>query len=170
MQAFWAYLFSAVYLTAAGAVTVHAVHYKRNVRAVIAWVGLVWLAPVIGPIAYICFGINRIQWMGISLQLTSVWKHQRDMDLTESERERQRVVLAEHPGLAGFASLGFELTNRPLLPGNRITPLIDGDEAYPRMLEAIRGTECYDEELAAHLTAIAEAKRKESKPLTLEAM
>jgi len=80
------------------------------------------------------------------------------------------VVLAEHPGLAGLASLGFELTNRPLLPGNRITPLIDGDEAYPRMLEAIRGTECYDEELAAHLTAIAEAKRKESKPLTLEAM
>jgi len=30
------------------------------------------------------------------------------------------------------------VVERPLLPGNRIEPLINGDEAFPAMLEAIQ--------------------------------
>ncbi|MEK9707046.1 MAG: PLDc N-terminal domain-containing protein [Alphaproteobacteria bacterium] len=34
---------------------------KRDESAAIAWVGLILLAPVLGAIAYLLFGINRIR-------------------------------------------------------------------------------------------------------------
>ena len=38
----------------------HAVLSKRDVRAAIGWVGAIWLAPIVGPMLYLLFGINRI--------------------------------------------------------------------------------------------------------------
>ena len=38
----------------------HIVLTKRDVRAAIGWIGLVWLSPFLGVILYILFGINRI--------------------------------------------------------------------------------------------------------------
>lgn len=43
------------------------------------------------------------------------------------------------PRLAGLARLTEQLTGRPLLGGNSIEPLRNGDEAYPVMLAAIDG-------------------------------
>src|SRR5690606_6581223 len=48
-----------------------------------------------------------------------------------------QALAAQHPTLPSLARLGFQTTGNPLLPGNRVTPLHDGDEAYPAMLEAI---------------------------------
>ena len=45
----------------ASCVTAHAVLNKRDSRAAIGWTSLAWLAPFIGAIAYLIFGINRIQ-------------------------------------------------------------------------------------------------------------
>ena len=39
----------------------HIVLHKRDVAAAIGWVGVVWLAPLIGPVLYLVFGINRIR-------------------------------------------------------------------------------------------------------------
>ncbi|MDQ8170111.1 MAG: PLDc N-terminal domain-containing protein, partial [Gemmatimonadota bacterium] len=41
--------------------SLHAVLRKRDVRAAIGWVGLIWLAPWIGAIVYAAFGLNRIK-------------------------------------------------------------------------------------------------------------
>jgi cardiolipin synthase len=35
--------------------------------------------------------------------------------------------------------VGRNLTGQPVVPGNKVEPLIDGDQAYPAMLEAIAG-------------------------------
>jgi len=48
------------YASALG-VTIHAVLWKRDSRAVIGWVGLAWLAPLVGVFAYLCLGVNRIE-------------------------------------------------------------------------------------------------------------
>ena len=42
-------------------VTVHILLHKDDVPSAIGWMGLVWLAPVIGSVAYILLGINRIR-------------------------------------------------------------------------------------------------------------
>src|SRR5437016_7718331 len=39
----------------------HAVLRKRDSRAAIAWVGFVWLVPLVGAILYFSFGVNRIR-------------------------------------------------------------------------------------------------------------
>ena len=62
-----------------------------------------------------------------------------------------------------FVQLVGELAEHPLVAGNRVTPLINGDEAYPAMLAAIDGakksvTLCsyiFDNDRAGHLFAEA---------------
>src|SRR5436305_14257664 len=46
----------------------HAVLYKRDSRAVIAWVGFVWLVPLVGAVLYFIFGINRLRRQAASLR------------------------------------------------------------------------------------------------------
>src|SRR5947209_11393522 len=46
----------------------HAVLYKRDSRSVIAWVGFVWLVPLVGAVLYFIFGINRLRRQAVSLR------------------------------------------------------------------------------------------------------
>src|SRR5437868_4131124 len=39
----------------------HAVLHKRDSRSAIAWVGFVWLVPLVGAVLYFIFGVNRIR-------------------------------------------------------------------------------------------------------------
>src|SRR6185369_3825397 len=39
----------------------HVVLYKRDVRAAIGWVGVIWLTPFIGSLLYLALGINRVK-------------------------------------------------------------------------------------------------------------
>ena len=119
------------------AVTIHAVLWKRDSRAVIAWVGLAWLAPFVGAIAYFCFGVNRIQRKAVSLNVRDAWERASRVKLTPDELRRRESLKIEHPNLVGLATLGRKLSERPVVPGNLIEPLINGDEAYPVMLGAI---------------------------------
>lgn len=119
-------------------VTLHAVLRKRDSRAVVGWVGLAWLAPLVGPTAYLCFGVNRIQRRAVSLKLRDSWLERHKVPLTHSEIVLREQVAGRHPTLAGLAHLVRNLTDRPLLPSNQVTPLVDGDESYPAMLQAIR--------------------------------
>ena len=41
--------------------------YKRDSRAAVLWVAFIWLAPIIGSIAYLGFGVNRIRVRARSL-------------------------------------------------------------------------------------------------------
>jgi len=122
-------------------VTIHAVLWKRDSRAAIAWVGLAWLAPFVGVFAYFCFGINRIQRKAASLRVRESWNPKDESRLTPQEVERRDELVVRHPNLPGLASVGRSLTGRPVLPGNRIEPLINGDEAFPAMLDSINQAE-----------------------------
>jgi cardiolipin synthase A/B len=53
----------------------------------------------------------------------------------------ERVLQTPAPQFVELARLVEEATGRPLLPGNRVVPLVDGDQAYPEMLAAIAGAE-----------------------------
>src|SRR5262245_39200271 len=46
----------------------HAILYKRDSRGAMLWVGLVWFAPLLGPLLYFGFGINRIKRRAILLR------------------------------------------------------------------------------------------------------
>ncbi len=115
----------------------HAVLYKRDSRAAIAWVGFVWLLPLGGALLYFVFGINRLRRRAIFLR-------------ADLERYRAQISaahcapdeLCQHlPGncehLQTLARVVETVVKDPLLPGNRLEPLLNGDQAYPAMLAAI---------------------------------
>ncbi|MEJ2177258.1 MAG: PLDc N-terminal domain-containing protein, partial [Gammaproteobacteria bacterium] len=134
---YWPYILVAADLLLVVGVTLDAVLRKRDTRAVIGWVGLAWLAPIIGPLAYILFGINRIQRKASQLEIGEGLPAEAQLPLTESDYQIRDTLLARCPNLRGLASLGTAVTGNQILPGNSAELLIDGDAAYPAMLEAI---------------------------------
>ncbi|HIE95542.1 MAG TPA: phospholipase [Planctomycetes bacterium] len=131
------FLIAIVNVVLAGGVTVHAVLWKRDSRAVISWVGLAWLAPFLGAILYLCLGINRIERRAAGLERRTSWTPDQGLPLNAQDLQEAEEFSRDHPNLIGLGKAGQKLTGLPMLPGNHIEVLIDGDQAYPAMIEAI---------------------------------
>jgi len=116
----------------------HAVLYKRDSRAAIAWVGFVWLVPLVGAVLYLIFGINRLRRQALLLRsdLERYRAHSGEAECPPEELHRHLPPHSEH--LEMLARVVGEVVAKPLLAGNRVEPLLNGDETYPAMLDAIR--------------------------------
>jgi cardiolipin synthase len=125
----------AVELVAQGATVAHLLLSRRDVSSTVGWAGLVILAPMVGLVLYWLFGINRITRKAHRLRPQT--SEASDRAELAGERCARRVLDAEHPNLVRLGHLGAALTGLPLEAGNRVDILIDGDQAYPQMLEAI---------------------------------
>ena len=124
-------------VAAALAVTVDAVLRKRHVPSIIGWIGVAWLAPLLGSLLYLCFGINRIERSDVAARLRAGWeKGRKPQSLSESGQHGQTDV-ATHPQFIGLARLGQRVTGNVLLPGNQVELLDAGDDAFPAMLAEI---------------------------------
>ncbi len=116
----------------------HAVIYKRDNRAAIAWVGFIWFVPIVGGLLYLWLGVNRIRRRATALRHPRHPLLPRAIDYcVEPDAEAVRAVA---PHLPHLARLVEDLTGNPLLSGNRIRPLGPA-EAYDRMWEAIDAAE-----------------------------
>ncbi len=133
----WPFLVSFGYFAGATWVTVDAVLRKRQVPTIIGWVGLAWLAPILGALAYFLFGINRIRRTARALDLKRDSGAPADDDLKSLATVTAVEFAGRHPAFAGLARLGEQVTGNPLLDGHRVVPLQDGDAAFPAMLAAI---------------------------------
>ncbi len=67
---FWPHLAAGFDFLAALLASVHALLHKRDPRAATLWIGVIWLMPLLGPVLYLAFGVNRIRRRAISLRLT----------------------------------------------------------------------------------------------------
>ena len=115
----------------------HALLYKRDPRAAMGWISVCLLFPIVGSILYFFFGINRVHHRA---QLWKDGRYQRRF----VDFERGEEPLSEVPcykGVEGeFAPLiraTYALTGLPLLAGNRVAVLRNGEAAFPAMLDAI---------------------------------
>ncbi len=129
--AIWAILDFCISVLAAA----HVVLHKRNARAAVAWVGVIWLTPFLGVTLYILLGINRIERHAKRIRPASM-----------IAIEACTVPIANEdsitqPSLRDLMRLGERITGLPLTEGNAVQPLINGDEAYPEMIKAIDGAQ-----------------------------
>lgn len=129
-----ALFFSGLHVLLALAVTVHALLTRLNPQSTIGWIGLAWLSPYVGPLLYVLLGVNRVRRKAIKMSNPG----------DEVDPPESRFALApsdvgqgddEH--LEPLAQFGLRITGRTLLSRNAITPLVDGDIAYPEMIRAI---------------------------------
>jgi cardiolipin synthase A/B len=127
---FWPHLVAGFDFLAALLASIHALLNKRDSRAATLWLGTIWFLPVLGPLLYLGLGVNRIRRRAISLRVHKHIVRTIPQNLGESQ-----LSGVEH--LQMLARVVSRLVVRPLMPGNRMHPLVDGDEAFPAMLAAI---------------------------------
>ncbi|HEX5635310.1 MAG TPA: phospholipase D-like domain-containing protein, partial [Gemmatimonadales bacterium] len=139
LPSWWPILTGAVGILMAGAATVHIVLYKRDVRAAIGWTGLAWLAPIAGPLLYLFLGVNRIRRRAGRLRQRPAVADDFTRELLAVRSQLEALPGAISPRLAAIATVAGTTTGLPLLAGNAVEPLVDGDRAYPAMLAAIDG-------------------------------
>jgi cardiolipin synthase len=114
--------------------TGHVLLRKRDVRAAIGWVGLIWLAPFVGVVLYSLLGINRIRRRAAALGFREPGTALSVPEQIEVDRDVSKLSTPTTQALHDFMD---RVVKRPLVPGNAVRVLTDGDEAYPAMLAAI---------------------------------
>ena len=120
-----------LYLLLQICVTVHILLFKDDVKSSIGWIGFVWLAPLLGSAIYALFGINRIKRKALSLKSPK-------QDIHKITGKTQEEIEKEIPkNLLQMLKLGYSVHPQIFALGNNVSPLINGDEAYPQMCSAI---------------------------------
>ncbi|MGH8444747.1 MAG: phospholipase D-like domain-containing protein [Solimonas sp.] len=114
----------------------HALLSKRDARAAWGWIAVCWLFPFAGPLLYFFFGINRLRTRARRFTVDRSGRMVGAAHATDI-----RNTPPEHPPLPSWleevARTADVLTRRPLLGGNELLPLHNGEQAFPRMLDAI---------------------------------
>jgi len=122
----------------------HALLTKRDSRAALIWILLCFALPGLGALLYWLLGVNRIRTRAKDLK-----------DLQKALIERpwsEPKVCYWSPRLAfdpiflhenyhSLRALADGVTRRPLVSGNAVTPMFNGEQAYPTMLDAIAGAQ-----------------------------
>ena len=141
LREFWQYGVAALTLVLSVVASGHALLYKHDSRAAVAWVGLVWLTPLVGAVLYFIFGVNRIHRRAVDLRgQLDPYRHDIAVAPCDSARMEDHLPNGVRH-LAPIARVVGVVARRALLPGNRVTPLVNGDNAFPAMLEAIAGAQ-----------------------------
>ncbi len=112
---------------AAGLVTIHTLLRKRDVPAAIGWIGMAWLAPGLGALLYLGFGINRVR------------RRARRLMGSDPPPLYQAADGLRTDSLTDLETAVGAVTRRPPTPGRVAAQLFCGDAAYPEMLAAIDG-------------------------------
>src|SRR5208283_512259 len=127
---FWPHLAAGFDFLACLLASGHALLHKRDSRAATLWLGVIWLLPAVGPLLYLALGVNRIRRRALVLGVHK----------TRLRGMPENLGEPEHEGAAHLKLLARVVTRvvaRPLTPGNHVQPLVNGDEAFPAMLDAI---------------------------------
>ena len=112
--------------------------YKRDSRSAVIWVAFIWLAPIIGSISYLAFGVNRIRLRARALRGKSAWYQPVPPTISCAPEHSGDLLPKELESLKTLANFTGKVVEKELVPGNHLEILVNGDEAYPAMLEAIR--------------------------------
>ena len=119
----------------------HALIYKRDSRSAMSWITICIVVPFFGALFYYAFGINRIAYKAKYLNQKEAIPKRISFKNPQQEKtssvvnyvDRSESVPSEHFGIVSQC-----ITPNKWWPGNSFKLLINGDQAYPEMLDAIK--------------------------------
>ncbi|MES1929412.1 phospholipase D/transphosphatidylase [Salinisphaera dokdonensis CL-ES53] len=115
--------------------SVHALLTRETPASAFGWIGVSVLFPPVGPLLYYMFGVNRVRIRARRLDRQS--RHglgARQPGAYAELRDYSEVLDRRRLGLA---AAGDRLSAWPVVAGNGVDMLHNGEQAYPPMLEAI---------------------------------
>lgn len=130
-----------IVVLAATVAAAHAILYKRDPRSAVGWVGIIVLFPLVGPFVYLLLGVNRIQRRAAKLRVRAPRRSNALHTHACSLRRLEHALPENARHLVTLARAVNRITTRPLLVGNQLKPLLNGDETYPAMLSAIKSAQ-----------------------------
>jgi cardiolipin synthase len=124
-------------LCVAAATMFHVLLKKRDPRSAAYWMVIVAFVPLLGSLFYLLFGVNYIRRQGRHLMAA----HGKKRPLIATGGECLEPVLCStmEPSGRMLARTLHAISRFAFTRGNAVTILRNGDEALPRMLEAIDG-------------------------------
>jgi len=139
-----------VVLATAVSAALHALLFKREPRASLGWIAVSLTLPLVGPLLYYVFGINRIRTRAKRLTASDSEqiRHREGSGAPEALAQLDHFTLLSgatsttpETGLQGLVRLSHLVTEMPLRPGQTVRMLRNGEEAFPAMIGAIREAE-----------------------------
>ncbi len=131
-------------------VALHVLRHRRRADSTLLWLFVTWTLPVIGALLYAMFGVDRVPRTRWSVGL----ERRSRMDGARRAVSEDDLPAAYWQSMGGAPAtpedewtraldrpMAAILDGFPLLGGNRIEPLLTGDEAFPKMLAAISAAE-----------------------------
>jgi len=115
----------------------HALLQKRDPRSALGWLVLCLALPGLGAGAYWLFGVNRIRNRARRWQARGRTMPWLAPAICPWAQDFAGSLPFRAENFAALLSLADAVTRRPLLQGNRLDILHNGEEAYPAMLAAI---------------------------------
>lgn len=132
LHAFWPLMLAGLSLAVSITASLHILIHRHEPRGSLGWIGLIWLVPVGGALLYVMFGINRIERRARLLRASA------EPGTQAALAEASDTALPAGEQWRGLRRLMDRINDTPLLTGNRIDVLRNGEECYPPMLESIR--------------------------------
>lgn len=127
----WYSIAGLLYLGLTITAALHVLLNKEQEGTAIAWLGVILLSPGIGMTLYWLLGINRIKRRAL-----------REFPHLERRHDDADTPSDNFPDLSlqwrTLMTAGASIHQNAYIKGNQVIPLIDGDEAYPAMLQAIQ--------------------------------
>ncbi|MGO2355832.1 MAG: phospholipase D-like domain-containing protein [Marinomonas foliarum] len=158
---YWVTIIVVLHIGLSVMTSLHVLLYKENDRTSLAWIGLVVFSPVLGSLFYWLFGINRIKRLA---QREHPQKIKQDFRYEEDCIDFHGQPKHWHSSIIA----GYTIHPVNYVDANSIELLVNGDNAYPAMIESIRGAKHhivlssyifdYDSLGQKFVTALAQAK------------
>ncbi|UCG37945.1 MAG: cardiolipin synthase, partial [bacterium] len=126
-------LVALAWLAVTSAAAGHVLLRKRDPRGSALWLVLIVLLPVAGPAFYWILGVNRLYREKV-VQARREAARGSGMHRSRSSAGAGRV---QPPAMSAMNRISERITGEPLVEGNLIDPLYEGNQAFPAMLTAI---------------------------------
>jgi cardiolipin synthase len=120
-------------LSAAG----HALLFKRDSKAALGWIAVCLLFPLVGPLLYFLLGINRIRTRARRLHGLFFIRFDDGQESADQRTPLSASDLGVQPELYEIVKISRAVTRWPIVGGNTVELLRNGEQAYPAMLAAI---------------------------------
>jgi cardiolipin synthase len=115
--------------------------------------------PIGGAMLYLMFGVNRIARRAANLRRRRKSIERRNPSAICTQEELCEALTPGSAYLGSVAKVGDKVATRPLLEGNKVTMLVNGEQAYPEMLKAIDEA-CKSVALEVYIIELDETGRK----------